>query len=121
MVAVACGMNFTVAVSGRLQLSSRRGIAFDILVDKGEVFTFGKGRTSCLGHADRKTQNQPALVESLAGVNVKRYVVDSWLDYGSYYCVVLHVGIGMLELLPSATQLWIEIFRCVNEAELNKT
>lgn len=63
MVQVACGRQYTVALS-----------------ENGEVFTFGKGSSNCLGHGDRKNQLQPVQIEALADVNITSYVAAGWLS-----------------------------------------
>lgn len=59
MVQVACGNNFTAALS-----------------KEGKVFTFGKGRSSALGHGDRKTKQQPTEIEFLSSSFVTQLYVS---------------------------------------------
>uniref|UniRef100_A0A7S2AQB8 RCC1-like domain-containing protein n=1 Tax=Octactis speculum TaxID=3111310 RepID=A0A7S2AQB8_9STRA len=48
---LACGMNFTCVLS-----------------DEGDLFTFGKGGSNCLGHGDGKYRAQPELVRDISNV-----------------------------------------------------
>ena len=65
-VDVECGQNYTL-----------------ILTKEGELYSFGKGKTGVLGHADNKTLTQPELVEGLLGKQVVK------MSAGYTHCAVL--------------------------------
>jgi len=54
-VDVACGHNYTT-----------------VLTEEGALFTFGDGKSGCLGHASNKNLSQPELVEAFEGRKVVR-------------------------------------------------
>lgn len=65
-VDVECGQNYTL-----------------ILTDEGELYTFGKGKTGVLGHANTSNLTQPALVEGLQGKKVMK------MSAGFTHCAVI--------------------------------
>ena len=61
-----CGQNYTL-----------------ILTEDGELYSFGKGKTGVLGHANTKNLTQPELVEGLLGKKVVK------MSAGFTHCAVL--------------------------------